>query len=841
METLSRRTWLQAALAAGAQDLSPRRPNRGPGETPPEPVFDRVTLEVSLKPFFRMEEPAIDSVCRRIFRQWSPLLGHARSSAVMLWTADGSEILDYRGRLEDEIEWGRYIGIANPPAEASPDDPERLGLHARPWLYIDDPPRITYRWLRVIVQSLKRAGTEITGKPVMVGATFDPGPEFARSPFKYERHPEISQGRTMGQGTWVVCSSVLKGDSVSYAGFPNGIPEGTPLGVFLGRQTQRFLSDLGFDYIWFSNGFGFSLESWRVTGILFDGQRFDPAPAGEVRSKVIGFWKHFRRECPNFPIETRGSNLSVGSDLATHASPVRDIYEGGFGMVAPPNSPWAAINGDFGLEIAGYLSRIANLPPGGKFPFRYYTHDPWWLNSPWFDRYGREPHDIYLPLALARVGPDGGITRPAYLELLTIDNSFGQMPDRCPIEVTPHILAAMDHYSDAPGPVTWIYPFREFHEMIFAGRGHSEIFFGDWLMRGAINSGFPLNTVVSTDNFLASLQVRPEMYRDTVLLTPIPAPGEALERALLECLRRGHDVLFYGPVTHAGPELLELLNLRRGAPLSGEVRIETPLEADTFRQGGLPNRMRHRGLLSGGGIDTLALRPSLGGFEVCAAAVQGGEERLYALLRRVGDGRAGWIRGSVCCSIGGGHLPVPDSAREFLQGESLLRRMLARFGYVLSVEKPSVETRDPLILAARSRNGFFLSGYSPSTAASVRLKFPHGAPLLTGAEAWIEGGRAVYSMPRAWHREARCFLEQATPGEVSCVERHSGEVGIRRRLFLRGLKDATLHFYREPGPQRVILSPDQRPHNRASLPYRAEDGGARLVAERVTGELLISW
>ena len=37
----------------------------------------------------------------------------------MLWTADGSEILDYRGRLDDRVEWARYIGHPNRRASRS--------------------------------------------------------------------------------------------------------------------------------------------------------------------------------------------------------------------------------------------------------------------------------------------------------------------------------------------------------------------------------------------------------------------------------------------------------------------------------------------------------------------------------------------------------------------------------------------------------------------------------------------------------------------------------------------------------------------------------------------------
>lgn len=812
-------------------------------------AFERVTLEMSLKPFRVMEESAIRAVCAEAFRQWSPLIRRAKGSSILLWTADGSEILDYRGSLDDEIEWARYIGIGTPPKTTSKADPERRGLHSTPHLYMEKPPRITYRWLKTIVRCLKEVGETMTGKPVTVGATFDPGPEFANSVFKYQRHPEIALGNTMGSGRWVSCSARLKADAISYAGFPKGVPADTSIGTFLGRQSQHFLGDLGFDYLWLSNGFGFSLSAWDVKGVLFDGKKFNVRDAPRVRDEILSFWRDFRRECPRVPIETRGSNLSTGSDLATAASPIADIYRGGFGIVAPPNSPWAALDGDFGLEIVGYLSHIAELPPGERFPFRFYTHDPWWLNSPWFDRYGREPHDIYLPLAVARLGADARVTRPAFAEMLTIDNSFGEMPEQCPLEVIPHMLTAMDHYPDEPGLVTWIYPFDENHDLVFGPNPRpGEAFFGDWFMRGAVNAGLPLNTVVSTTNFSRSRKVNPDLYRQTVLVAPVPAAGSTLERDLIECVRDGHQILFYGPASHASAAMLELLNLKTAAPLAGEVELRGNLGGDSLKQGRIATRLNHRDALSGGLIDTVLRVPSAPGCEVCATVSDGMTERVYALTREnpLGhdSGRIAWVRGSFSCTIGGGHLPVPDNPEKLFPSAVMMRWMLARFGCVIRFDKPTPQTRDPLVLAARSNNGWYFSGYSPSTVTTLRLRFPHGAPVFTGSETWLENGFATCVMPRAWHREVRCFVEQEEDGEVSCVERHSGHVGISRRLWLRGLKNATVHFLPEARfvAKKIIMAVhDQRPHNEESIPFEREDDGRRLVVRGVTGDLLISW
>ncbi|MGI5878904.1 MAG: hypothetical protein ACOX7W_09880 [Christensenellales bacterium] len=74
--------------------------------------------------------------------------------------------------------------------------------------------------------------------------------------------------------------------------------------------------------------------------------------------------------------------MGVGIEIATDGISFKDLYGGGFNFQPPPNSPWAALNGDFGLKLTGYMSRIAELPPGEGYPFRFYSHDPWWMNSP---------------------------------------------------------------------------------------------------------------------------------------------------------------------------------------------------------------------------------------------------------------------------------------------------------------------------------------------------------------------------------------------------------------------------------------------------------------------------
>jgi hypothetical protein len=344
--------------------------------------------------------------------------------------------------------------------------------------------------------------------------------------------------------------------------------------------------------------------------------------------------------------------------------------------------------------------------------------------------------------------------------------------------------------------------------------------------------------VVSTDNFLSSLAAEAGYYRDSVLLARIPEPGSALEKALVEQIDAGQSILFYGPVTHAGPRILEMLNLERAAPLTGELEIRSRLDADTILHGAAPTKMLHRDVLSGGGIDTVVTDPVAAGFEVCATVSDGSSERVFAILRRGRSGLLAWVRGSFSGSVTNAYLPQPDDPRKLFQAESLMRYMLGKFDYRLMAEKQTLETRNPLILVARSNNGYYFSGYSPSTAVKLRFRFPHGAPILLGYESWLENGHATYSMPRAWHRECRVLVDQAEDGELACREAVPEEIGIRRRMLVVGLKAATVHFY----PERRPAGPPVRMENEGKrIEYSVEDRGRRLVAHSLTGDLLVSW
>lgn len=805
--------------------------------------FGNVTLEMSLKPFKQNTPEYIREVCRTMFRQWTPLLSHADTVSILLWTSDGSEILDYTGDPNQPLEWGMYAGNPNAP-HAVNSGPKELNLHQRAYTYIADPPAFTYGDLRFIIATLKEVGRRETGKVIRVGETFDPGPEFAKSPFKYERHPEICMANTLGAKSFVCCYATLNADERSYASYPDGIPQGTPLGTFLGKQSHRFLADMGFDYFWLSNGFGFGMETWNTVGAIFDGNCFRGERMPEIQQKILDFWTTFRKECPDVPIETRGTNLSAGIDLARDGVDLRSIYRGGFNLLPPPNSPWAALDGDFGLELTGYMSRISEIPDC-RYLFRYYTHDPWWANTPWLDRYGREAHDIYLPMSVSRIDTAGRIVLPSNLNLLTVDDTYGNMPDQVPEEVIPHLLQARRTAPDQAGPVVWVYPFDEYHDWAFEHPERlAEVFYGDWFIRQALNEGFPMNTVVSTTTFTALMQRRNPVLDASVLVTIVPEAGSDLETALIDFVERGGCLIVYGPVGHGSDRFLDFLNIRKVEPLDGVFSLKLTTAFDQVDGGSM--QLRHDGTFSGGGLET-RIRTSRSDTRILARAVRNGQNRDVVVFRRNPEWYGGgvcYVRGTNSARYTGGMLLSPDLPSDYFRGGSLMRQALAAFGYEIRFEKVDPDLRTPVNVISRNRNGYIFSGYVPNQTVEQQFLFPQGAPIFTGQEALLKDGRATYRLPRAWSEECRVFVQQ-NDGIVSCWEIPPVEFGVRRKIGVNGLKNAVLRVYPDGDLSNYSVMPgkDHYPSRVGMLEsVRKEDSkGYYYEYKDISGSYVITW
>lgn len=504
-------------------------------------MFDKITLEVSLKPFKKVDDEHIHNVCKEIFLQWRPLLKGRKEISIMFWASDGSEILDYDGDLSKSFEWAYFNGTANLPEATDEDNENAVGLHNKKRKYIKNPPIMTYNILKNIATAFKEEGKKLyPNTPILIGDTFDIGPEFAISDFKYNRHREITSGSVLDTFGFIDSTALLNADNRPYAAYPNGIPQNTPFATFLGKQTKAFFADLGFDFIWLSNGLGFSSNPWDLTGKIYDGEKFYPEKLDSTSKKVFDFWKLFREACPDIPIHTRGTNNSAGIDYATDGVPLYDIYKSNFNILPPPNSPWAPLNGDYGLELMGHMTRICELP-GNEFLFRFYIHDPWWRNSPWYDRYDSCAHDIYLPMSISRVTENGTIQTANRFYILSIDNSDGNMPDSCVNEPIPHILKAEKNAPDEMPFLLWLYPLKEYTRAKTANE-LSEMYKADVFISNAINNGFPLNCVISTDVFN---NIDIDKLQGKILVSPIIKEPKTLSQ-LSNFISLGGKIILYG-------------------------------------------------------------------------------------------------------------------------------------------------------------------------------------------------------------------------------------------------------------------------------------------------------
>lgn len=738
-------------------------------------MFNEINLEMSLKPFKKVTAEYIDKTVRTLYDQWGAMLKNREKISVMLWISDGSDILDYGGDLDKEIEWAYFIGMASRPTVEpvkSMTEPD-FNLHEYNVKYIENPPVITYRTLKNIVAAIKCEGERrYPNAKVSVGTTFDIGPEFAKSDFKYNRHKEIIKGNAMGGATFIESYALLDADDFRYAGFANGIEQGTPFGKFLGRQANCYMKDLDFDYIWLSNGVGFAANAWSSVGPVFDGENFNTENFSDVLEKVFGFWENFRSECPDYPVYTRGTNFSAGVDYAVHGVALHKIYNSGLNIIPPPNSPWAPINHNYGLELMGHLTRNCELP-GEDMMFRYYLHDPWWDNSPYYDRYNMSPHDIYLPMALSRIDENGDTKNATILNILSIDNSFGNMPDNCVYETIPHYLRAEKDCGDEPSPFVWVYPFREY-TTLKEEANLKQILTGDYFISRCMMNGLPLSTIVSGDNFMKHNSA---IYGKSVLITPVPLAESEFESAILSYADNGGKVIFYGNLDKVGEAFKNKFGIIpcKISETTDNCKLSMP---DINRNGVMP--------------DKLFIRE-----KVNAGTANKGAEIWDRLTARYKNSVWYYAPLELTSLLYDTHtVKDVEDPQEAVWGSVLMRKIAEEFGYKISFSKATPQTKLPIIMINKSNNADIFSVFTPDSTVETRLKFPLGAPILDRCEVEIEDGCAVYHFPRNTHKECRVFVEQAG-GVVGVCEMPPVSTKYRRRIKVFGLENATVRFFAE--------------------------------------------
>ncbi|MBQ0105965.1 MAG: hypothetical protein KBT47_08035, partial [Armatimonadetes bacterium] len=516
------------------------------------------TLELSPKPFFDTEKETAGKVIENMFFQWDYMCRKAESISVLLFLADGSEILEFSGDLNQTFEWAYWLGVANNmPQPPNATEREKRNTHFYPKKYREDVSPRPYSWIKTLVDTIKRIGREKYDKDINVGYLYDNGPEFAISDFKFKRHREIARGNTMYPNSFVVCTAKLNEDKRKYAGFPEGIPQDTTIGTFLGRQFRKLAEAVGLDYLWLSNGMGFGTETWNICGALFDKKKFYPEKTEQAKKLMLDFWQDITKELKGIPIQTRGTNFSAGTEIATDAAPLSEIYENNWAD-APVNSPWAALNYNVGLEISAWMSHIAKLP-NDTLRYRFYINDPWFMNSPWLDRYEKQPWDIYLPMSVSRIDENGKTETANTINLLTADDSWGNMPEEISLDVTSHLRNAFTEAADDIGPLLWVYPFDEYSRI----ENPAEIFSEDMFIGEAIQSGLPLNTVINSLSFRKIIKDHPEKLMGSILFIPASF-GEP--ETLKTYTANGGKVIIYGSPKE---DMATLLGLEKAKPIHG--------------------------------------------------------------------------------------------------------------------------------------------------------------------------------------------------------------------------------------------------------------------------------
>lgn len=785
--------------------------------------LENLTLELSLKPFGDLRGDAIANTCERIWTLWRPLIVQSRRLSVMLWVGSGDEILTWTGDPDQPLSYAHHIGFCNYEREGAydPANPHYRINRAQPlW---DNPPRHDYNDLARIIAALRSTAKERFGIELSVGATIDPGPEFAESAFRYETHAEILQPIEPNLPLamrFISHQATLKGDRAKFAGFPDGVPDGATMGTFLGRQFNALSDFAGFDFLWLSNGFGYADHPWAWYGRVFDGLELHQNRIAEEREKTNRFWRDFRKACPDTALEVRGTNFSIAMDLATDGCSHVDINRIGDLLKLPCNPPWGSRA--LGLEMVSYLSRLAKTP-SSRLPFRFYLNDPWFVATPWYDYYGQEPFDVYSPMTASRLTADGSVEAPTDLAFLSIDGSNGSLDADEAAEAIPHMVSAFAEKPDAPGPVIWIYPFDEYHDLLHkASPLLPGAFAHDWFVCRALEEGLAMNTVCSSDVFvsLAKAGKLPE----ATWIAPAPLGDDwAYADALLRHVEGGGRAIVYGSLAHAPDALRDALGVELAEPLEGDFELaEQRLAGDAFERdveppqgpdptlasiGYVPSQLsdaeqlsaadrplRHHASVSGGGIRETAdfSDPALR-----TIVKQGDERRAYAIHRQRdawNGGRLMWHRGSVSFDPAVRRLePTWDPPHQAHQPAAWLRSLLNETGFEFVQQRADEATRASYAFVKRVSGAWVYTGHQPDTTVRLRFKTSDGAPAFEEYETRIVDGYAEASFGKTFHKPVRVFVRMPD-GRVS-VKRLAIPVGQRVHFSVAGLRDADVTIY----------------------------------------------
>ena len=267
----------------------------------PEPVEPRRKFNPWVTPKIFRDPTNPDARVKEFFDHYWEWIERSDEVVLNFATGNGDHILNYRGldHVDDTFDWARYNCFGG--AESDPfahntdwltrvrEGGERSGnpYMAGP-MFILSEALLSYRVLANIYRAFREEAAR-RGVTLILLEYLEPGPEFCRSAWKTERHPEGALGKAdaggnIAAGLIDVCST-LHEDARPYAAYPEGIREGTITGDFVAGQAATFVNDLGLDGIFLGNQFGL-LGLWDP--------RNAPEPTDDRRAGVTRFFTTMR-------------------------------------------------------------------------------------------------------------------------------------------------------------------------------------------------------------------------------------------------------------------------------------------------------------------------------------------------------------------------------------------------------------------------------------------------------------------------------------------------------------------------------------------------------------------
>ncbi|MGP3979628.1 hypothetical protein [Streptomyces sp. KR80] len=200
----------------------------------------------------------------------------SRHLTVVFCAGNGDHILNYAGDRDEGFDWARYNCYAPAPHGNGPaalarahnaDWLERVReggersfnpYSAGPMFTLSEQP-MDYRLLAGAYDAVRRTAAR-RGLDVTLLEYLEPGPEFCRSEWKTERHPEVSSAAADAGGHMVPgvidVTLPLAADDRTYRAFAGGISGGLLAGDFVAAQAAAFTEDFGLDGVLLGNQFG---------------------------------------------------------------------------------------------------------------------------------------------------------------------------------------------------------------------------------------------------------------------------------------------------------------------------------------------------------------------------------------------------------------------------------------------------------------------------------------------------------------------------------------------------------------------------------------------------------